>query len=37
MWDSAGRVSGLEWFLVALAFLADLSSHAGSGRRRGRR
>ena len=36
MWDSGGRVRGLEWFLVGLAFLADLSSHAGSGRRRAR-
>ena len=34
MWDAgSGEVSGFEWFIVALAFLADLSSHADSGRR----
>ncbi|MGH2968614.1 MAG: hypothetical protein ACRDK0_06060 [Solirubrobacteraceae bacterium] len=37
MWDSGREVSGLEWFLVGVAFLADLSSYAGSGRRRDRR
>ena len=30
MYDSGRQVAGLEWFLVGLAFLADLSSHAGS-------
>ena len=33
MWDTGTRdVNGFEWFIVVLAFLADLSSHAG-GRR----
>jgi hypothetical protein len=33
MWDIGGRgVDGLEWFLVALAFLADLASYAGGSR-----
>jgi hypothetical protein len=37
MWDAGHRgVQGLEWFIVGLAFLADLSSHAESGRRRQR-
>jgi len=34
MWDSAGKVNGLEWFLVGLAFLFDLSSYAGGDRAR---
>jgi hypothetical protein len=34
MWSSSNRVEGFEWFIVIIAFLADLSSHAGSGRRR---
>jgi hypothetical protein len=34
MWDSGREVRGFEWFLVGLAFLADLSSHAGSSRRK---
>ena len=34
MYDSGREVSGLEWFLVVLAFLADLSSYAGSRRAR---
>ena len=30
MWDtSTHTVSGFEWFIVALAFLADLASYAG--------
>ena len=33
MWDSGRTVEGLEWFLVGLAFVADLSSLAGSSRR----
>ena len=34
MWDAGrGTVEGFEWFIVALGFLADLASHAGSGRR----
>jgi hypothetical protein len=34
MWDAGtGVVSGFEWFIVALAFLADLASYAGGGRR----
>jgi CDP-diglyceride synthetase len=32
MWSSAHRVSGLEWFLVVLAFLADIGAYGG-GRR----
>lgn len=32
MWSSADRVFGFEWFLVGLAFAADLASYA-----RGRR
>ena len=33
MWDIGGRgVDGLEWFLVILAFAADLASFAGGGR-----
>ena len=34
MWDSGSRVTGFEWFLVAFAFLLDLSSYAGGGRYR---
>jgi hypothetical protein len=30
MWDTGTNdVSGFEWFIVALAFLADLASYAG--------
>ena len=33
MWEAGtNEVAGFEWFLVVLAFLADLSSHFGSGR-----
>ena len=32
MWASSDRVEGLEWFIVVLAFLADLASY-GSKRR----
>ena len=36
MWSTGtNEVTGFEWFVVALAFLADLGSYAGSGRRRG--
>jgi hypothetical protein len=36
MWDvGTNDVRGFEWFLVALAFLADLGSYAGSARGRG--
>ena len=36
MWDAGtNRVSGFEWFIVALAFLADLGS-AGYGSRQRR-
>jgi hypothetical protein len=31
-WGAGHHVTGFEWFFVVLAFLADLSSHAG-GRR----
>jgi hypothetical protein len=34
MWASSDRVSGFEWFVVVLAFLIDLGSFAGGGRRR---
>ncbi len=34
MWSSSDRVSGFEWFIVVLAFLIDLSSYVGGGRRR---
>ena len=35
MWTAgADGVSGFEWFVVVIAFLADLSSYAGSRRRR---
>jgi hypothetical protein len=31
MWDiGSNKVSGFEWFIVVLAFLADLSTHASS-------
>ena len=34
MWDAGtNEVAGFEWFVVILAFLADLSSYVGSGRR----
>jgi len=30
MWDAGtNKVSGFEWFIVALAFLADVASYAG--------
>lgn len=35
MWDvGTHRVSGFEWFVVGLAFLADLGSYAGGKRAR---
>jgi hypothetical protein len=35
MWDvGTHRVSGFEWFVVILAFLADLGSYAGGRRAR---
>jgi len=35
MWDAGtNEVSGFEWFIVGLAFLADLSSYLGSSRTR---
>jgi hypothetical protein len=37
MWDAGShRVSGLEWFIVVLAFLADLASYAGGNSSRSR-
>ena len=39
MWTSSDRVNGFEWFIVILAFLADLSGWfgaRGAGARRGR-
>ena len=36
MWDVGTRdVTGFEWFIVVLAFLADLGSYAGGRRARG--
>ena len=33
MWDAGtNEVAGFEWFIVILAFLADLSSYLGYGR-----
>jgi hypothetical protein len=35
MWDvGTHRVTGFEWFVVGLAFLADLGSYGGTARRR---
>jgi hypothetical protein len=34
MWSSANRVYGFEWFVVGLAFVADLGSYAGGSRMR---
>jgi hypothetical protein len=35
MWDTGTHaVTGLEWFVVGLAFLGDLGAHGGTGRRR---
>ena len=35
MWDAGtNRVGGFEWFIVVIAFLADLGSYAGVGRSR---
>ena len=35
MWDyGTSAVTGLEWFVVALGFVADLSSHGGGAARR---
>lgn len=34
MWRSGSEVGGFEWFLVILAFFADLSSYAGGQRSR---
>jgi hypothetical protein len=35
MWSSSNGVVGFEWFIVVLAFLFDLASHAEGSRRRG--
>lgn len=32
VWAPTGGVSGLGWFIVALAFLVDLGTHAGAAR-----
>jgi hypothetical protein len=38
MWSiGSDRVAGFEWFIVVLAFLADLASYAGSDRSRSSR
>ena len=35
MWDvGTHEVRGFEWFIVIVAFLADLGAHGGSARRR---
>jgi hypothetical protein len=34
MWSSARHVYGFEWFIVALAFIADLGSYAQGQRER---
>jgi hypothetical protein len=35
MWDlGTHEVTGFEWFVVAVAFLADLGSHTGTARGR---
>jgi hypothetical protein len=35
MWDTGTHaVTGFEWFVVVVAFLADLGAHGGTGRRR---
>ena len=34
MWASSDGVNGFEWFIVAVAFLFDLGSLAGSRQRR---
>jgi hypothetical protein len=34
MWSSSNQVRGFEWFIVILAFVFDLGSYAGGGRRR---
>lgn len=36
MWSSSDRVHGFEWFIVVVAFLADLASYASRNRGRGR-
>ena len=35
MWASSDGVNGFEWFIVVLAFLVDIGSFAGGGRRPG--
>ena len=35
MWSSADRVYGFEWFLVGVAFVADLASYTQGRRQRG--
>ena len=34
MWSSAEKVSGFEWFLVIVAFLADIGAYGGGRRAR---
>ena len=35
MWDAGtNKVYGFEWFIVIIAFLADLGAYAGGGRSR---
>ena len=37
LWNIEGRgVSGIEWFFVGLAFIADLASYGGASRARDR-
>jgi hypothetical protein len=36
MWNNGTHeVTGFEWFIVILAFLADLAAHGGTARERG--
>ena len=36
MWNNGTHeVAGFEWFIVVLAFLADLAAHGGTARGRG--
>jgi hypothetical protein len=36
MWSTSSGLEGFEWFIVILAFLFDLGSHAKGGRGRRR-
>jgi hypothetical protein len=36
-WGAGSQVTGIEWFFVALAFLADIGAYGGGSRGRERR